>query len=82
MNSELENDGRERINIHLITQSGSGFSEEIVILAGTRLADFVRERNITTDFLVRVNREAHSADYILQDGDRVSATAHSVKGAC
>ena len=81
MNSELENDGRERINVHLITQSGGGFSEEIVILAGTRLADFVRDRNITGDFLVAVNRETQSADYIIQAGDRISATAHSVKGA-
>ena len=76
------------ITIHFVNQAGSGFVEDLDVPAGTTLQRFCnsrRENNTPTvnmhNCFVRVGGEEKPGSYVLQPGDRVSATLKKVAGA-
>lgn len=60
-----------------VTVSGVGNSQEVTVEAGSTLSDLVDGEAQGTD--VRVNGEAVSPDYAVQDGDQVTQTPQGAK---
>ena len=67
-----------------INNDGGGFADHIEIDDGTTVASLFAQRlpgRKAEDFLVRVNRQAVSADQVLHEGDHVSITPTKIEGA-
>ncbi len=71
------------IKVLYINNDGGGYADTIEIAENTTVRQFVADRvsGNATDYLIRVNREPTSADYILKDGDRITITPTKVEGA-
>ncbi|TWT63716.1 molybdopterin converting factor [Rubinisphaera italica] len=72
------------MKILYINNDGGGFADYISIEPETTISKFVDQRlkhGIAADYLIRVNRQPVSSDYILQEGDRVSLTPTKIEGA-
>jgi hypothetical protein len=67
-----------------INNDGAGFADFVPVEPDTTVATFFAQK-IThggpSDFLIRVNRQPVAADYVLQDGDRISITPTKIEGA-
>lgn len=69
-----------------INNTGGGFADYINVEPNTTISQFL-ERHLPMagskpeDFLIRVNRQPVARDYVLQEGDRVSATPTKIEGA-
>lgn len=67
-----------------INNDGSGFADYVHVDEGTTVEAFLQEhmRHFKPeDYLIRVNRQPVAKDYVLQDGDRITATPTKVEGA-
>jgi sulfur carrier protein ThiS len=64
------------MQIMLINNDGGGFADYINIDSGTTIKGLFSQQigGDAADYLIRVNRQPTTADYVLQDGDRVSIT--------
>ena len=72
------------MRILFINNDGGGFADYVEVESGTTVAAFFAERlpsGKPEDYLIRVNRQPVSADQVLQEGDRISATPTKVEGA-
>lgn len=72
------------MRILFINNDGAGFADYIEIAPGTSIQAFLQEKlpgQEASDLLIRVNRQPVPGDYILQDGDRISATPTKIAGA-
>lgn len=72
------------MRILFINNDGAGFADYIEIALGTSIRAFLEEKlpgQEASDLLIRVNRQPVPGDYILQDGDRISATPTKIAGA-
>jgi hypothetical protein len=72
------------MRILFINNDGGGFADYVDVESGTTVAGFFAERlpsGKPEDYLIRVNRQPVSADQVLQEGDRISATPTKVEGA-
>ncbi len=72
------------MRILFINNSGAGFADYVEVPDGTSIARFLDDRVHGTkpaDLLIRVNRQPVPQDYLLQSGDRVSATPVKIEGA-
>ena len=72
------------MRILFINNNGSGYADYVDVAAGTTIDKFVAERlsaQQADDLLIRVNRQPVARDYVLQEGDRVSATPTKIQGA-
>ena len=72
------------MKILYINANGAGFADHIDIDEGTTVAALFEQRlpsSRPADFLIRVNRQPTSRDYVLQGGDRVSVTPIKIEGA-
>lgn len=72
------------VKIIFVDNSGQGFVDNIVIPAGTTILNFVKSKTNNADpsrFVIRVNRVRPEADYVIQDGDKVTISPQNVKGA-
>ncbi len=71
------------MQILYINNDGAGFADYIEVEPGLTVNQFFSQRNkgLATDFLIRVNRQSVAANYVLQDGDRVSITPTKIEGA-
>jgi sulfur carrier protein ThiS len=72
------------MRILFINNDGAGFADYIEIAPGTSIRAFLEEKlpgQEASDLLIRVNRQPVPGDYILQDGDRISATPTKIAGA-
>ncbi|WP_296456339.1 molybdopterin converting factor [Rubinisphaera sp.] len=72
------------MKILYINNDGGGFADYITIEPETTISHFVDQRlkhGIAADYLIRVNRQPVSSDYLLQAGDRVSLTPTKIEGA-
>ena len=72
------------MRILFINNDGSGFADHIEIAAETTVAELFAQRmpgRKASDFLIRVNRQAVSADQVLHEGDRASITPTKIEGA-
>lgn len=71
------------MKILFINNKGGGFAGHTEVPENTTVAQFFDER-ITGkpgDYLIRVNRQEVSSDYLLQEGDRVTITPIRIEGA-
>ena len=71
------------MKIMFINNEGGGFADYIEIEPGTTVKSLFRQRigGDAADHLIRVNRQPTTADYALQEGDRVSITPVKIEGA-
>jgi hypothetical protein len=72
------------MRILFINNDGGGFADYVAVKDGTAVSAFIAERlpgRKPEDYLIRVNRMPVSADQVLQEGDRVSATPTKIEGA-
>ena len=67
-----------------INNEGGGFADYIDVSEGTTVDKFFSQNmsaRAPEDFLIRVNRQPVSRDYVLQEGDRVTITPTKIQGA-
>ncbi|HIQ20510.1 MAG TPA: molybdopterin converting factor [Planctomycetes bacterium] len=72
------------MRILFIANHGGGFADYIDVAPGTTIQDLFQQKlpsEKPEDYLIRVNRQPVSADYGLQEGDRVSFTPTKIEGA-
>jgi len=73
------------MKILFLNNLGAGFADQIDIAEGTTVAQLFEQRvshGSPSDYLIRVNRQPTTSDYVLQPGDRVSVTPTKIEGAC
>ena len=72
------------MQILLVNNDGGGFADYVQVEPGTTVTALF-ERTIKhgrpADYLIRVNRQPVAADYVLQEGDRISITPTKIQGA-
>ena len=67
-----------------INNDGGGFADYVEIANNTSVEKFFSQQlpgRQAEDYLIRVNRQPVPSDYVLQEGDRVTATPTKVDGA-
>ncbi len=67
-----------------LNNDGGGFADYVDVEENTTVDKFFQKKlpvKSTEDYLIRVNRQPVSHDYILQDNDRVTVTTTKVEGA-
>ena len=67
-----------------INNDGTGFADYVQAEQGITVAKFFEQQlpsRKPDDFLIRVNRQPVPRDYVLQEGDRVTATPLKIEGA-
>lgn len=67
-----------------INNNGSGFADYVEVAPGTTIEQFLSDHLSdckAQDLLIRVNRQPVPRDYVLQEGDRISATPTKIEGA-
>ena len=67
-----------------INNSGAGFADYVEVNDGTNIQSFLQEKvhgAKPDDLLIRVNRQPVAIDYVLQLGDKISATPTKIQGA-
>jgi hypothetical protein len=67
-----------------INNSGAGFADYVDVADGTTIDKFISERlpaHQADDLLIRVDRQPVPRNYVLKEGDRVSATPTKIQGA-
>jgi len=72
------------MQILFINNSGAGFADYVDVAADATIDKFIAARlpaQQADDLLIRVNRQPVPRDYVLQEGDRVSATPTKIQGA-
>lgn len=72
------------MKILFLNNSGGGFADYVVVAEGTNIETFLKEQvhgYKPGDLLIRVNRQPVARDYVLREGDRVSATPTKIEGA-
>ena len=72
------------MRVLFINNSGSGFADYVDVAEGTNIKTFLQDKVHGTkpeDLLIRVNRQPVAQDYVLQPGDRCSATPVKIEGA-
>lgn len=72
------------MQIVFINNDGAGFADKIDVADGLTVQGLFAERvpqGKPHDYLIRVNRQPTTADYVLQPGDRVSITPTKIEGA-
>jgi hypothetical protein len=72
------------MKILFLNNLGAGFADQIDIAEGTTVAQLFEQRvshDSPSDYLIRVNRQPTTSDYVLQSGDRVSVTPTKIEGA-
>lgn len=72
------------MKIFVINNQGAGFADTIELAEGTTIETLFEQtvkHASPQDYLIRLNRGPVAADYILQDGDRVSITPRKIEGA-
>ena len=72
------------MQILMINNLGGGFADYLTIDSGTTVEQLFAQQlpeQRAEDYLIRVNRQPVARDYVLQEGDRVSATPVKIEGA-
>ncbi len=72
------------MKILFINNDGGGFADHIDVEQQTTVAALFKQRiegRKAEDYLIRVNRQLASADYMLREGDRISFTPVKIEGA-
>ena len=72
------------MKILFINNDGGGFADHIEVEAETTVAALFEQRmgdGKPADYLIRVNRQPVTSEYVLQEGDRISITPTKIQGA-
>lgn len=72
------------MRILFIDNDGAGFADYIDIAENTTVEQFFKIKmsgREASDYLIRVNRQPVTKDYVLQEGDRVTITPTKIEGA-
>jgi len=72
------------MKILFLNNDGGGFADYVEATPGATIDQFIAKQlpdRRADDLLIRVNRQPVPRDYVLQDGDRVSATPTKIEGA-
>jgi len=72
------------MKIMFVNNDGGGFADYIEVPAGTTLATLFLQlipHGKPQDYLIRVNRQPVTCDYVVAEGDRVSITPTKIQGA-
>lgn len=72
------------MQVLFLNNDGGGFADHVEVTEGITVTDFLADRLPGRDlanYLIRVNRQPVARDYILQHGDRVTATPVKIEGA-
>ena len=72
------------MQIVFINNDGSGFADKIEVAEGLTIRQLFEQRMSYAkpqNYLIRVNRQPTTGDYVLQPGDRVSITPTKIEGA-
>jgi hypothetical protein len=72
------------MKIMFVNNDGGGFADYIEVPEGTTLAALFLQRiphGKPQDYLIRVNRQPVTCDYVLTEGDRVTITPVKIQGA-
>ena len=72
------------MKILYINNDGAGFADYVQIAENTTVEQFftIKMNNCdSVDYLIRVNRQPVTRDYVLRDGDRVTITPRKIEGA-
>ena len=67
-----------------INNDGGGFADYVEVAQGTTVEAFLGKQlsgRDLQDYLIRVNRQPVAKDYVIQEGDRISATPTKIEGA-
>ena len=67
----------------LINNDGGGFADYIEVESNTTIKSLFSKRigGDAAGYLIRVNRQPTTSEYVLQEGDRVSITPVKIEGA-
>lgn len=72
------------MKVLFLNNDGGGFADHVEVTDGTTIDKFIGQQlpdYKAGDLLIRVNRQPVPREYVLQDGDRVSATPTKIEGA-
>ena len=72
------------MKILYINNSGGGFADYIEVDKNTTIGMLFQQRMgdaVASDYLIRVNRQPVSKEYVLQENDRVTMTPVKIDGA-
>ena len=72
------------MRIMFINNDGGGFADYIEVDPGMTVRKLFAEKigdGSPVNYLIRVNRQPVTGDYVLQDGDRCSITPTKIEGA-
>jgi len=72
------------MRILFINNDGAGFADQIEVDDGTSIDRLFSQRvphGKPSDYLIRVNRQPTTSNYVLQPEDRVSITPTKIEGA-
>jgi len=72
------------MRILFINNDGAGFADQIEVADGTSIEQLFSQRvphGRPSDYLIRVNRQPTTSNYVLQAEDRVSITPTKIEGA-
>jgi len=72
------------MRILFINNDGAGFADFVSISENKTIEQFFKDKmpsEVSTDYLIRVNRQPVPRDYVLQEGDRVTITPTKIDGA-
>ncbi len=77
----LEN--QSTLKIMFINNNGGGFADYIQVPGGNTIKGLFAQQMAgdPADYLIRVNRQPTTAEYVIREGDRVSITPVKVEGA-
>ena len=72
------------MRILFINNDGGGFADHVEVATGTTVDKFFAQQltgRDSADYLIRVNRQPVSKDYVLRENDRVTMTPVKIAGA-
>ena len=77
-------EGKNKMRILFINNSGTGYADHLEIGENTTIEQFFKIKmpnQSEADYLIRVNRQPVSRDYVIQEGDRITFTPNKIEGA-
>jgi len=72
------------MKVLFINNDGGGFADHVEVAEGITVEKFFSQTlpgREAADFLIRVNRQPVTREYVLQDGDRITITPTKIEGA-
>ena len=75
---------KQTMKVLYINNDLGGFADYLDIAENTTVEKFFKQQlpgRQAEDYLIRVNRQPVARDYVLQEGDRITATPTKIEGA-